>query len=197
MKPILATLLLTVYLASCGVAHKTATTTNEEGYIIYRQSAPAAVLTLFGDYQLHGLKRAYLTDIHKKDLSYFTRPLQGQKPRLMFAAHTTVQPYYAAVGVQYDHMTGDTSFLAAVNESLRLVLRTGYKEVAPVTTNYGVVRGIAYQVKNPVTQRHTSHREYFVLHDGHLLRLFFWTSDRNDRILEEEGVAILKKLKFD
>lgn len=196
MKPLLSALLFAFSLVSCGVAHRAATTTTEEGYILYRQSAPEVELTLLGDYQLHGLKTRYFTDLHKKDLKYFTRPLQGRKAQLMFAAHTIVQPYYSAVGVQYNGMAGDTAFLSAVKSELRKSLRTGFSELPPVTTDYGVVSGIAYQVKNPLTQRHTTHREYFVPHEGHLLRLFFWTSLQDPRILDIEPSFILKRIKF-
>ncbi|HEY1115107.1 MAG TPA: hypothetical protein VGE66_16165 [Chitinophagaceae bacterium] len=197
MKPLLSVLFFAFSLVSCGVAHKAATTTSEDGYILYRQSAPAVELTLLGDYQLHGLKTKYFTDLHKKDLEYFTRPLQGRRPQLMFAAHTTVQPYYSAVGVQYNGVPGDSALLlAAVKEELRQSLRTGFSELPPVTTDYGVVRGIVYQVKNPVTQRHTTHREYFVPHEGYLLRLFFWTSLQDPRILDIEPSFILKRMKF-
>lgn len=196
MKPLLSALILALSFASCGVAHKAATTTSEEGYILYRQSAPEVELTLLGDYQLHGLKTKYFTDLNKKDLKYFTRPLQGRRPQLMFAAHTIVQPYYSAVGVQYNGVADGTTLLAAVKKELRQSLRTGFTELPPLATDHGVVRGIAYQVKNPVTQRHTSHYEYFVPHEGHLLRLFFWTSLENPRILDIEPSFILKRMKF-
>lgn len=197
MKPLLSALLLSLSVASCGIARKAATTTPEEGYILYKQSAPEVVLTLLGDYQLHGLETKYFTDLHKKDLKYFTRPLQGRRPQLMFAAHTAVQPYYSAVAVQYNGVAADTALLlAAVKEELQESLRTGFSELPPVTTDYGVVRAIAYQVKNPVTQRFTTHREYFVPRDGHLLRLFFWTSLQDPRILDIEPGFILKGMKF-
>lgn len=198
MKPLLPALFFAFTLASCGIAHKPATTTPEEGYIIYRQSAPGVVLSLLGDYQLHAIKAKYFTDLHRKDLKYFTRPLQGRRPQLMFAAHTTVQPYYSAVGVQYSGVAGDTAqLMASVKEELRKSLRTGFSELPPVPTDYGVVRAIVYQVKNPLTQRFTTHREYFVYRDGHLLRLFFWTSLEDPRILDIEPGLILKNMKFE
>lgn len=92
IKTITNLLLLSLLLASCGVAHKAATTTPEEGYIIYRQSAPEVTLTLLGDYAFHPLKKKYFADLDKSALKYLAHRLNGRRPQLMFASHTFVQP---------------------------------------------------------------------------------------------------------
>lgn len=197
MKTITNLLFFSLLLASCGVAHKSSTITPEEGYIIYRQSAPEASLTLLGDYAFHPLQKKYFTDVDKSALKYLAHRLHGQRPQLMFASHTFVQPYYAAVGMQYNHVAVDTALYRAVKEDLKQSLHAAFTELPAVSTDYGAVQGITYRVMNPLTKRFTSHAEYFIPYQDGLLRLFFWTSDRDERAFVQDAEGILKKLEWE
>lgn len=66
-----------------------------------------------------------------------------------------------------------------------------------MSTDYGAVRGITYRVLNPLTKRFTSHTEYFIPYQEGLLRLFFWTSDRYERVFALDVEGILKRLKWE
>lgn len=167
-----------------------------DGKNYYEQSSPPMRAQLLGDYHFQPFKTKFFRDIDKRFIRYATTKIAGEKPRLLYAAHTIVQIYYSTVCLQYKTSSADTMII----EDIKLKLKESLNIKAPKfdKMRYGSkdVYKLKYQTTNTLNRIGATHTEYFFRNGEYIYRLFFWTLNNDDTVICEEAEFIIKEIKF-
>ena len=182
-------------LVSCSVQKAGGNLSDEDGYIYYEQPAPQMRMQLYGDYKFHSIKRKHFREVDKSFLKYTTSKANRTAPKLMFAAHTFVHPFYSTLGLVYKGQQVNDDVLATIKQSLQERLQTTFNGVDSFYTNLGTAIYFSYPVQHPVAGTATIHREYLINHQKDLIRFYFWTAMSDTAMVFREAELILKNIK--
>ena len=166
-----------------------------DGY--YEDSSPPIKIQLYGDYLFQPLKTKYFRDVDKRFIKYVTNKFNNTKPELLYKAHTIIQPFYSTICLQYKTNYLDTTSLNDIKLQLKNNLNTKISELQEIKCGFKDVYKIKYQATNSINKVYSSHTEYFFRNGEFVYRLFFWTTDSNDKIISDEAEVIIKNIRFD
>ncbi len=99
---------------------------DDKSMYFYEQSNPFVHFSLLGDYKFQSYKTKYFRDIDYRFIEYSKLPLYKKKPIILYAAHTSVQPFYSSILVLYNHTKFDTSMFNDIGLNLKQDLKTSY-----------------------------------------------------------------------
>ena len=190
-------LLSTITVLSCNVIKTNHSVRLADGYYYYEQLSPALIIQLLGDYKFQSLKTKYFRDVENHFLKYVTIKINGTTPKILYTAHTYVQPYYSAVGLQYSNISLDTFLINSIKEQLRIKLNISLKQYKEIKLGVKNVYKLTYQVVNPANEIASSHTEYFLKNGNYVYRFLFWTINSDDKVINEEAEYIISHIKFD
>jgi len=193
---IVAYIFIMCALNACGVKKSQGGFRKDEGYLYYHQSNPELGFRVFGDYFVHSLDPKYFNDVSRSFLKYSLGKIKTTKPRLVFAAHTTVHPYYSCISTLYGNTTLDSSLVDVLRNEMRSSLGIKNDSYAVIYTNYGSAIKFEYQVLHPITKIRSAHLEYLINHSGSIIRFCFWTIESNNDLVFSEAEGIIKNLEF-
>ena len=197
MKSNIAIPLLLFTFASCGVTKNSSSLKSIDGFNYYEQTSPHMKVQLFGDYNFQPFKEKYFRDIDKRFIKYATLKFDNKTPTILYKAHTTVQPFYSTVCLQYKNCLLDTIFLNDLGSKLKELLHRNYTKFEKIKCGYKDVYKVKYQITNLVNKIYTSHTEYFFKKDEYVYRLLFWTTNSDDTVISDEAEYIIKEIQFD
>lgn len=189
-------IIFSLIISSCTVSNKSSSIKVIDGYTIYEQT-PNIRIQLFGDYFFQPLKTKYFRDVDKRFLKYVTSRFNNTTPKLLYTAHTIIQPFYSTICLQYRINYLDTASLNEVKIQLKDNLNTKVSELQEIKCGSKDVYKIKYQTTNSINKIYSSHTEYFFRNGEFMYRLFFWTTDSNDKIITDEAEVIIKNIRFD
>ena len=181
--------------ASCAL-RKEGNVVTDPTHPYYELSSPYIKIPVIGDYYFHPLKAKYFKDVDKNFIHYLKSGLLHQRPVLLYAAHTFVEPYYAAVATLYKGVKLNTSLLHEIREQLKKDTRASYSTPDTIHTDYGMAIKVFYQVINPTTRIATFHTDYFINKASDLIRVSFWNTTSTEEAIKDETQQIIKKIKF-
>lgn len=168
-----------------------------DGYNYYEQTSPQIKIQLYGDYLFPPLKTKYFRDVDKRFIKYVTNKFNNASPKILYKAHTFVQPFYSTICLQYKINSLDTTSLNDIKIQLKDYLNTKVSELKKIKCGFKDVYKIKYQVTNSINKIYSSNTEYFFKNGEFVYRLFFWTINSNDKIISDEAEDIIKNIRFD
>jgi hypothetical protein len=182
--------------SSCNVTNKSASSIKmSDGYTFY--TSPSIKIQLYGDYFFQPLKTKYFRDVDKRFLKYVTNKFNNTSPKLLYKAHTIIQPFYSTICLQYKTNYLDTTSLNDIKIQLKDNLNTKVSELQEIKCGSKDVYKIKYQATNSINKVYSSHTEYFFKNGEFVYRLFFWTTNSNDKVISDEAEVIIKNIRFD
>ena len=182
-------------LLSCTVRKAGGNFVDEDGYNYYVQPAPQMQVQLYGDYKFHSLKRKHFSDVDKRFLKYAGAKTNSGTPKLMYAAHTFVYPFYSTIGLLYKGQHVHDHLFSNIRQQLQGDLNTTFNTVDSFYTNIGTAYYFSYPVRHAATGTTTLHREYLINNQQDLIRFHFWTTNADTNMVFREAEAILKNIK--
>ena len=192
-----AIFLLFIY-SSCNVTKKSSLQIKIiDGQTYYEDGSPPIRFKLYGDYLFQPLKTKYYRDVDKRFIKYITDKYHNVNPKIIYKAHTIIQPFYSTVCLQYKTNLLDTLFLNEIKIQLKSQLHANSSKPEKIRCGSKEVYKIKYQTTNSVNKIYSSHTEYFFKNGGFIYRLFFWTIDTDDKIISSEAEKIIKNIRFE
>lgn len=182
-------------LSSCTVQKAGGNFIDEDGYIYYEQPAPQLRMQLYGDYKFHSIKNKHFPGVDKSFLKYTTSKVNRTTPKLMYAAHTIVKPFYSSIGLVYKGQQANDALLANIKQQLNENLKTTFNSVDSFYTSLGTARYFTYPVQHLSTNASTIHREYLINNGQDLIRFKFWTTESDTAMVFREAEVILKNIR--
>ena len=193
---IVAIFLLFIH-SSCNVAKKSSSPIKIiDGYTYYEQTSPEIKIQLYGDYLFQPLSTKYFRDVDKRFIKYITNKYDNATPKILYKAHTIIQPFYSTVCLLYKTTLLDTMSLNEIKIQLKDQLNTEVSELEKIKCGSKEVYKIKYQTTNSVNKIYSSHTEYFFKNGEFVYRLFFWTIESNDKIISNEAEQIIKNIRL-
>jgi len=199
MKRLLLILLSQWFLSSCALQKldgKVITETDSD-HPHYVLQDPYIQIELKGDYYFHPLKQKYFLGGNEHFLKYITKRVANHQPKLMFAAHTFVPPYYSAVAILYKNARIDSVFKHKVIQQLKDEMHVSRNIVEAISTSFGRSTKIEYSAADRTTKIMLWYTEYLIDKGNQVVRLCFWTTDGTESIIDEEIEGIVKTIKFE
>ncbi len=194
---IVAIFLLFIH-SSCNVAKKSSLEIKIiDGQTYYEQTSPEIKFQLYGDYLFQPLRTKYFRDVDKRFIKYITNKYHNITPKILYKAHTIIQPFYSTVCLQYKTNLLDTMSLNEIKIQLKDQLNTKVSKLEKIKCGLKDVYKIKYQTTNSVNKIYSSHTEYFFKNGEFVYRLLCWTIDSNDKIISDEAYTIIKNIRFD
>jgi hypothetical protein len=192
-----AIFLLFIY-SSCNVTKKSSLQIKIiDGQTYYEDVSPPIRFKLYGDYLFQPLKTKYYRDVDKRFIKYITDKYHNVTPKIIYKAHTIIQPFYSTVCLQYKTNLLDTLSLNEIKFQLKSQLHANSSKPEKISCGSKEVYKIKYQTTNSVNKIYSSHTEYFFKNGGFIYRLFFWTIDTDDKIISSEAEKIIKNIRFE
>ena len=188
---------LLFFFSACSTTKTNKSISLADGYSYYKQNSPSLTIQLLGDYKFQPLKTKYFRDIEKAFIKYSTLNLSATTPKVLYTAHTIVQPYYSTICLQYNNVLLDSSLLNFIKGQLKEKVNASFKKYTEIKLESKNIYKLAYQVVNPVNEIATSNTEYFFKKGDYLYRLLFWTTENNDKVISEEAEYIIAHIQFD
>jgi len=196
-KQISLVLFVLIILTSCNVTNKSASSIKPlDGYIYFEQKSPDIKIQLLGDYFFQPLKTKYFRDIDKRFIKYITLKYDNKAPKILYKAHTIIQPFYSTVCLQYQTSFLDTTSFKEINNELKDGLNSAISEMKRIECGGKDVFKIKYQVTNSINKIYSSHTEYFFRNGNYTYRILFWTTDSNDEVISYEAEKIIENIRF-
>jgi hypothetical protein len=167
-----------------------------DGYIYFEQKSPEIKIRLLGDYLFQPLKTKYFRDVDKRFIKYITLKYNNQVPKILYKAHTIIQPFYSTVCLQYRTTFLDTTSFIDINNELKDRLNSTISETKRIQCGGKEVFKIKYQTTNSINKIYSSHTEYFFTNGDYVYRILFWTTDSNDNVISYEAKKIIENIRF-
>ena len=192
-----AIFLLFIY-SSCTVTKKSSLQIKiSDGQTYYEEVSTPIRFKLYDDYLFQPLKTKYYRDVDKRFIKYITDKYHNVTPKIIYKAHTIIQPFYSTVCLQYKTNLLDTLSLKEIKIQLKSQLHANSSKPEKIRCGSREVYKIKYQTTNAVNKIYSSHTEYFFKNGGFIYRLFFWTIDADDKIISSEAEKIIKNIRFE
>lgn len=186
-----------VFFSSCNVTSRPSSSIeNSDGYIYFEQKSPEIKIRLLGDYLFQPLKTKYFRDVDQRFIKYITVKYNNQVPKILYKAHTFIQPFYSTVCLQYRTSFLDTTSFTEINNELRDRMNSGISEMKRIQCGRKEVFKIKYQTTNSINKIYSTHTEYFFRHGNYLYRILFWTTEENDNVISYEAEKIIENIRF-
>lgn len=187
---------LIIFCTACRTTKPDQSVNLLDGRYTYKQKSKPITIKLYGDYKFKPLNTTNFRDIDKDFIRYTGLKL-GAKPAMLYSAYTYVQPYYSTICIQYKDVKLDSSLFDVVKKQLKKKVNSSYQKYETLKLDSKNVHKIAYEVTNKINGVATLNYEYFFENDNYLYRLFFWTTDSNEKIMTTEAESIISKIQFE
>ena len=187
--------IISMTLISCATFRKNKSVSIEqkETNIEMRLSSPGVSFYFPGDYWFHTAKRSLLPDT---DPRFFKSLQQKQlvKPSILFSGHTTIQPYCSSIGLFYDSNESPEKFSKRIVEELKKDLPVSNLSIRKHNAS-GSIYVLEYFLRHSSLRIQTQHAEYILKEGNQMLRLCFWTKEREPEWLLRESSAIVNSIQ--
>jgi hypothetical protein len=159
---------------------------------LYENKKLGLTVNLYGDYLVHSFNHRQMLNWNKE---FAGRLGKGcSRPRLLLAAHTTVEPFCSTVFLVYSH--ADSSTFVAIRRQLETKPAATNLEVNDELVGIERCRVMRYEFRDPKLKTEAHYIELLCLNGSKLLRACFWSMDTNTEWLGKEARGIVETLRW-
>ena len=146
----------------------------------------------YGDYWFHNFTKKTTLNWDKN----FSKSISFNKKRkiLLFAAHTTYDPYFSTIGLLYKNSLL-TETVNDIVENLKSKLKATNLTKTIETIGTASYTKLSYQLSDDKLKVSSRYLEYYSISGENVFRVVFWTTDSNENLLEFETKGIIESIK--
>lgn len=188
--------LLAGVFTGCGVHRAMQAEVHEaDGMQVLSSTAASLNLTFFGDYAFGSWKGANRRDLSAPLLKLLQQPLNGHRGSFVFAAHTTIEPYFNGVLLRYTDEATALAYAQKDSAQLKTSGRPAGCTIESVPLDGRVFYRVSYVLRNEEEDKLVRFDDYFTPLGSQMLRFIFWTTEVNEDSFRNESQDILATLK--
>ncbi len=146
----------------------------------------------YGDYWFHNFTKKTMLNWDKN----FSKSISFNKKRkiLLFAAHTTYDPYFSTIGLLYKNSLL-TETVNDITDNLKTRLKATNLSQSTETIGTACYTKLSYQLNDDKLKVSSRYLEYYSISGKNVFRVVFWTTDSNENLLEYETKGIIESIK--